>query len=186
MATEIQRARRLFTVDEYDRMVRVGVFGPEDRLELIEGEIVEMSPIGNRHAACVTTLVELLTTRVGPRAIVWPQNPVTILPRSKPQPDVALVRRRSYLEAHPTVDDVMLLIEVGDTSLAMGRGVKLGVCARAGVSEYWVIDTTTETIETFGAPERGGYRDTRRIERDGIVAPAAFPDVRIRPAELFV
>lgn len=186
MATEIERARRLFTVEEYDRMVMAGVFRPEDRLELIDGEIVEMSPIGPRHAACVNNLSRILVAGIGERAVVWAQNPVTVPPRSKPEPDVALVRSRSYLQAHPGVEDVLLFLEVAETSRAYDRRVKLGVYARAGIPEYGIVDTSSETIEAFSAPGRAGYRDTRRIARDELVAPAAFPDVRISAAELFV
>jgi hypothetical protein len=129
MSTAIQQARRLFTVDEYDRMVRARVFGPDDRLELIDGEIVEMSPIGPRHAACVANLTRILVTQLGDRAVVWAQNPVAIPLRSKPQPDLALLRPRSYVDAHPGPEDVLLLIEVADTSLAWDRGVKLALYA---------------------------------------------------------
>ncbi len=185
MAIEIERSRRLFTVDEYDRMVEAGVFGPEDRLELINGEIVEMSPIGLPHAVCVTNLTRIFITRLGDRAVVWTQNPVTASTRSKPQPDLALLRPRSYRHAHPAVEDVFLLIEVADTSLAYDRRVKLPLYANAGVPEYWIIDTDAEAVETFRAPAASGYRDTRRITRDGTVAPSAFPDVTIRVADLF-
>jgi Uma2 family endonuclease len=185
MATEIERARRLFTVDEYDRMVEAGIFGPEDRLELINGEIVEMSPIGLGHASCVANLNRILVTRLVGRAVVWPQNPVTVLTHSKPQPDVTLLRTRSYRERHPDVNAVFLLIEVADTSLVYDRRVKLALYARGGVPEYWIVDTEAESVETFQTPTGDGYRDTRRITRDGIVAPAAFPDLAISVAELF-
>src|SRR5437870_29144 len=118
MVTEIQRARRLFTVEEYDRMAAAGVFGREDRLELIDGDIVEMSPISHRHTACVANLLKLFFARLGERAVVWSQGSVTLATRSKPEPDVALLRPRSYFERQPEVDDVLLLVEVAESSLA--------------------------------------------------------------------
>lgn len=186
MTTETQFVRHRFTVDEYDRMGSAAVFGPEERLELINGDIFEMYPSSPRHSACVANLLKVLINRVGDRAVVWPRNPVTVGRLSKPNPDVALLRPRSYWDAHPGVDDVFLLIEVADASLAFDRGVKRELYARASIGEYWIVDTDAEIIETFSAPASGSYRDTRRIARDELVAPAAFPDVRISPAELFV
>ncbi|MBI1735450.1 MAG: Uma2 family endonuclease [Candidatus Rokubacteria bacterium] len=185
MATEIDRARRLFTVDEYDRMGVAGVFGPEDRLELINGEIVEMSPIGPRHAACVASLTKVLVIKIGERGVVWAQNPVTVPRHSKPQPDVAVLRARSYRDGHPEPDDVFLLIEVAETSLAYDRGVKRDLYARAGIAEYWIVDTDAETVEVFRRPAAGGYGETRRMTRDDTIAPSAFPDVTIRVGDLF-
>lgn len=185
MATEAERARRLFTVEEYDRMVEAGIFGRGDRLELINGEIVEMSPIGTRHSACVANLTRIFVIGLGERAVVWAQLPVTVLKHSKPEPDLAVVRRRSYYHAHPGVDDVLLLIEVAETSLAYDRRVKLELYARAGITEYWIVDADAEAIETFQTPVAGAYRETRRIARDRTIAAAASPDLTIRVADLF-
>jgi Uma2 family endonuclease len=185
MATEIQRARRLFTVDEYDRMVTAGVFGPDDRLELIEGEIIEMSPIGHRHTACVANLLKIFVSRLGERAVVWPPGAVRLSTRSKPEPDVTLLRPHSYRDAHPGVQDALLLIEVSDSSLAYDRGVKLALYARAGIPEYWIVDVDGRMVETFRTPTVGGYRETRRFARDEVIAPLSFPDVTFRVSELF-
>lgn len=186
MATEIERARRLFTVEEYDRIAAAGVFGPEDRVELINGEIVEMTPIGLRHAACVAAVNRILVTRVGEPGVVWVQSPVTIPAHSKPPPDVAVLRARSYRETPPAVDDVLLLVEVADTSLRYDRTVKLELDARAGIREYWIIDTDAETVDAFRRPAAAGYGETRGITRDDTIAPSAFPDVTIRVRDLFV
>lgn len=185
MATDTEGARRLFTVDEYDRMVAAGVFRPDDRLELIDGEIVEMSPIGPRHAAFVANLTRIFVTRIGERAAIWPQNPVTIPPRSKPQPDIAVLRARSYWDAHPGVDDVLLLVEVAESSLGYDRSVKRDLYARVGIPEYWIVDAVAEAIETFSRPGPRGYAETRRMTRADTIAPMAFPDVTFRVAELF-
>lgn len=186
MATEIQRARRLFTVDEYDRMVTAGILGREDRVELIEGEIVEMSPIGHRHTACVANLMRIFITRLSERAVVWPPGAVRLSTRSKPEPDVTLLRRHSYRAAHPDVRDVLLLIEVAESSLAYDRNVKLALYARAGIPEYWIVDVESRTIETFRTLTDTGYRDRRRVAGDEEISPVSFPDVTFRVAELFV
>lgn len=185
MATHVERARRLFTVEEYDRMADAGVFGPDDRVELVDGEIVEMSPIGDPHAALVASLTRRLVLAVGSRAVVWPQNPVRLPPRSKPQPDLALLGPRSYLSAGPAAEDILLVIEVADTSLEYDRTVKQRLYARAGIPEMWIVDTTGQAVELYRDPGPAGYRESRRVGREGTLAPLAFPDVVITVADLF-
>jgi Uma2 family endonuclease len=185
MAIQVERARRLFTVEEYDRMAEAAVFGPEERVELIEGEIVQMSPIGDRHAAFVDNLTRLLITRVGSRAVVRVQGPVRVSSRSKPQPDLLLMRPRSYASAGARTDDVLLLVEVADSSLAYDRTVKLRVYARAGIPEYWIVDTEAETVDVYREPTADGYRAALRVGRDGVVAPLAFSDVAVPVNDIF-
>src|SRR5690348_11493348 len=114
MAIDVELTRRRFTVDEYHRMARAGILNEGDRVELIRGEIVQMTPIGSRHAACVARLNDVLIGRLRGRVIVWPQNPLTILPDSEPEPDIILLRHRAdfYAGALPQPDDVALLVEV--------------------------------------------------------------------------
>src|SRR5712692_10456735 len=165
MAVEVERARRLFTIKEYERMVETGILTSDDRVELIEGEIVEMSPIGDPHAAFVANLTHLLVHAVGDRARVWVQGPVRVPPRSVPQPDLALLRPRSYVRAAATTADVLLVIEVADTSLRYDRTVKLRVYARAGIPEYWIVDANTETLEVHRSPSGERYTEARRTAR---------------------
>src|SRR5262245_19259591 len=136
MAVEVELSRRLFTVEEYHRMAAAGIFHPDERVELIEGEIVQMSPIGPRHAGCVINATRLFITLLGERAVVSPQNPVVIQPRSEPQPDLLLLRRRavSYSHEHPTPADVLLAVEVADTTVRFDRLVKARLYARAGIA----------------------------------------------------
>src|SRR5512145_2412326 len=110
MALDVGVTRRRFTLDEYHRMVGAGILHEDDRVELIRGEIVQMSPIGPPHAAGVAVMAQTLSRRIGDRAIVWPQNPVVILPDSEPQPDVALLRPRAdgYRGGHPQPEDIFL------------------------------------------------------------------------------
>lgn len=186
MAVEVERARRLFTIEEYERMVETGILTREERVELIEGEVVEMSPIGDPHAAFVANLTHLLVTGVGDRARVWVQGPVRVPPRSKPQPDLALLRPRSYVRAGATTEDVLLVIEVADTSLRYDRTVKLHLYARAGIPEYWIVDANAETLEVFRSPAGERYADHRRPSRGESVAPLAFPDAAIPVDAIFV
>lgn len=185
MVTQVERARRLFTVEEYDRMAEARIFGPDDRVELVEGEIVEMSPIGDPHAASVTSLTRLLVLALGARAVVLAQNPVRLPPRSKPQPDLALLRPRSYFSLGPAAEDVLLVVEVADTSLGYDRTVKQRLYARAGVPEMWIVDTDGQAVELYRDPGPAGYRESRHVSRDGILRPLAFPDVAITVADLF-
>ena len=179
MAVEVERARRLFTVEEYERMVETGILTEDDRVELIEGEIVEMSPIGDRHAAFVANLNHLLVHAVGDRARVWVQGPVRVPPRSKPQPDLALLRPRSYVRAGAATEDALLVIEVADTTRRYDRTIKLRLYANAGIPEYWIVDATAETVEIHAAPSGGRYSIVRQPARGEIIAPLALPDATI-------
>jgi Uma2 family endonuclease len=186
MAVQAERPRRLFTVDEYHRMADVGIFGPEERVELIDGQIIQMSPIGPRHAGCVINLNRLLVTRLGDRAVISPQNPVVIRPRSEPQPDMLVLRPRtvSYSRAHPTPDDVLLAVEVADTTARFDRIVKARLYARARITEYWLVDVGRERVDVFRGPGGEGYDDTSQVGRGGAVAPLAFSDVVIAVDDL--
>jgi hypothetical protein len=178
--------RRRFTIEEYERMVETGILAQDDRVELIEGEIVEMSPIGDPHAAFVANLTHLLVQLVGDRARVWVQGPVRVPPRSKPQPDLALLRPRSYVREGATTDDVLLVIEVADSSLRYDRTVKLRLYARAGIPEYWIVDANAETLEVYGVPSGERYTDHRRPVRGEHVAPQAFPEAALPVDAIFV
>ena len=186
-AVQAERPKRLFTVDEYHRMAEAGVFGPEERVELIDGEIIEMSPIGPRHAGCVINITRMLFTKLGDRAVISPQNPVVIRPRSEPQPDMLVLRPRqvSYSRAHPTPEDVLLAIEVGDTTVRFDRIVKARLYARARIHEYWLIDTSHESVEVFRTPEGEAYAGFTTYTRGASFSPLAFPDVSFAVDDLF-
>ncbi|RME65390.1 MAG: Uma2 family endonuclease [Caldilineae bacterium] len=155
----VQLARRLFTTTEYEQMVAAGLLGEDDRVELLDGEIVQMSPIGSRHAACVNRLTRLLTRVVGQKAIVSVQNPVRLDDYSEPEPDLAVLvyREDFYAEAHPTPQDVLLLIEVVDTSAEQDRSVKLPLYARAGIPETWLVDLEAGVVDAYRTPSAEGY-----------------------------
>ena len=151
--------KRLFTVEEYHKMAKAGILGEDDRVELLEGEIVQISPIGSRHAACVMRLTELLSQRVVGRAHVRVQNPILLGEHSEPQPDVTLLRRREdfYASSHPRPEDVLLVIEVAETSAAVEREVKAPLYARYGIPEVWVVDLAGGQVEVFRRPSPQGY-----------------------------
>ena len=187
MAVETVVARRLFTREEYHRMGEVGILKPTDRVELIRGEIVEMSPIGRRHVAFVDNLNQLLVTRLAGRAIVSVQNPVVLADDTEPQPDIKILRRRTvpYKEREAFGDDTLLLIEVAESSLAYDRSTKLRLYAEAGIPEYWVVDCAAESIEVHRTPEASRYRDVSRATGPATVSLQAFPDVALTLAEIF-
>jgi Uma2 family endonuclease len=165
MSVEI--ARRSSTVDEFERMGEAGIFHPDDRLELIEGEIVEMSPIGSPHAACVDALALLFSEIARRRFIVRVQSPIRLNDFSEPQPDVTLLRWRDdfYRGAHPTPADVLLVVEVADTTVETDRKVKVPLYARAGIPEAWIVNLPGERIEIYSDPEGKTYRQIKRFGR---------------------
>jgi Uma2 family endonuclease len=186
MAVQVERVRRRFTREEYHRMGEAGILKPSDRVELIRGEILEMSPIGSRHVAFVNNLTQLLVLRLAGRAIVSVQNPVVVADDSEPQPDLAVLRRRAqpYKEAAPEAADVLLLVEVAEALLAYDRTAKLQLYAEAGIAEYWVVDAGRETVHVHRLPGPEGYREALRVGA-GAVSPAAFPDVVLPLPEIF-
>ena len=170
-----QLTRWRFTVHDYHRMGEAGILHEDDRVELIEGELVEMTAIGTRHFSCVNRLNRLLVMNVGDEAIVSVQNPVRLNVYNEPQPDLAVIRPRDYRESLPEPDDVLLLIEVSDTTLAYDRNVKLPLYARAGIGEVWIANLPAETIERYTDPSGDGYRRAEHKRRTETLQPAAFP-----------
>jgi Uma2 family endonuclease len=179
MALDIELTRRRFTLDEYHRMAEAGILNEDDRVELIRGEIVQINPIGSRHASCVARLSDVLLGSLRGRAVLWPQNPLTILPDSEPQPDVILLRYRHdfYRNALPGPADVALLIEVADSSLRYDRWLKAPLYAEAGVQEYWIVDLEGHAVEVHPNPSGGRYQSVKRVGITGTVSPLAFPDL---------
>ncbi len=177
----------LFTRDEYYALAEAGILKPEDRVELIEGEIYRMAPIGNPHAGCVNRLVRRFSAlTAADRAVLSPQNPVNLTDISEPQPDVTLLRPREdfYGESHPTPEDVLLLVEVADSSIGFDRHTKIPLYARCGILEAWLVDLTKEILEVHRDPTSAGYRQVRRLRRGDRIAPQAFPDFEIDVASI--
>jgi len=175
-----------FSVAEFERMGEAGVFTKDARLELIEGEIIEMSPIGSRHAACVNFLSRFLNRTVGHIALVSTQNPIRLNDFSEPEPDLALLRLRDdfYRDAHPTPADVLLIIEVADTTLAYDRQVKVPLYAKAGVAEVWIINLTDEQIEVCTELTEGAYQARVNFRRGDEARAHTIPDLAVSVAEV--
>ena len=178
--------RRLFTVEEYHLMAQAGVLSEDERVELVEGEVVLMTPIGSRHAACVKRLNRLFSTRAGAKAVVGVQDPVTLGAYSEPQPDVALLKPRAdfYASAHPGPEDVLLVVEVSESSAAYDLEVKIPLYARAGIPEVWLVDLDAREIRVYREPASGRYRQAATVPRGGKIAPAALPEVVLAADEV--
>jgi len=181
----VQVQRRLFTVEEYHRMAEAGILSEDDRVELIEGELVAMSPIGSRHAAAVARLT-VLFSRIGDRGTVWVQNPIRLGRHSEPQPDVALLRYRPdfYASAHPGPEDVLLIVEVAEISADYDRTVKIPLYARHGIPEAWLVDLAKEHIEVYRQPGPEGYWETRTLRRGETLHLTALPGRTIAVEEI--
>lgn len=179
-------ARHKYSVDDYYRLGELGILPPDARTELIYGEIFDMSPPGSRHASVVDQLIQSLIRGVGDGALVRAQNPLRLDEFSEPQPDLALLRPRDdrYRHAHPTAADVLLVVEVGDSSAAYDRRVKAALYASAGVPELWLIDLTAQRALILRVPNGDSYRTTLPISADEALQCAAFPDLRIELATL--
>jgi Uma2 family endonuclease len=171
--TELRRWR--FTVDQYEQMGRTGVFGEDDRVELLDGEIVSMPGIGPSHASVVDRLNRLFVQRLGDRAIVRVQNPIRLPPHSEPQPDLTVVAWRDdfYATRHPGPDDIQLVIEVCDSSLAIDRGIKLPIYARAGLQQVWLVDVTQRVVLAHRDPIDGAYADTSVLRANTTITTGA-------------
>lgn len=179
--------RHRLTVEEYHRMGEAGILAPDARVELIEGEIIDMAPIGSRHAGIVEQLSYLFEQALRGRAMIRAQNPVSLGARSEPQPDVALVRPRSdfYKSAHPRPSDILLLVEVADASLDHDRDVKTPLYAAHGIPEAWLIDLESSLLTRYREPSPAGYGYAELLEAARSVAVSAFSDVSIDLSALF-
>ena len=185
MAVELRRRR--FTIDEYERMAETGILDEDDRVELIEGEIVEMSPIGPPHASIVARMTAVLVPRLAGRAILWSQSSLLLrVQASYFQPDLILLRPRDdyYRLANPEPRDALLVVEVMDSSVYRDRRVKLPLYARARVSEVWLVDVSADTLEICRDPVGRRYRSARVATRGEQIAPLAFPDVSFAVTDL--
>jgi Uma2 family endonuclease len=172
----VQLTRLAFTIEQFQRMDQLGIFASDQRLELINGEIVEMSPIGTRHAGKINRLVHLF--RQINNAYLSVQNPIRLSGSSLPQPDVVLLRPRDdfYDNTYPEPADVLLLIEVADTSLAYDRDVKVPLYAQAAIPEVWIVDLNKRELAVYRYPVNGKYTEVRYPQPADTVAPVLLPE----------
>jgi Uma2 family endonuclease len=178
--------RHRITVDEYYRMAEVGILPPDARVELIEGEIIDMPPIGTGHGGTVMQINELLRDAARDRAKVLVQSALRLSDISEPEPDFALVKPRAdfYKKKHPGPADTFLIVEVSESSLRYDLQVKAPLYARHGIPEYWIIDLPGRQVRFFRSPEAGQYTDVTSSATPGVVAPVALPDVQIDLAQV--
>lgn len=178
--------KRRFSVKEYYRMAEAGILSPRDRVELIDGEIVQMAAMGSYHAGCVNTLNRLFMEMLGRRVVVSVQNPVRLSDRSEPEPDIALLKPRAdfYTESHPRPDDVMLIVEVSHSTVEYDRDVKTPLYAEAGIPELWLVNLDEDFIDGLSDPDGAGYRTLRRYVRGERIAPALLPDAALEVGQI--
>lgn len=173
--------RHRLTVDEYHRMGDAGLLAPDARVELIEGEIIDMAPMKSRHATVVNQLVEVLVKAINGRAIVTCQTPLRLSDHSEPEPDLMLLKPREdrYRDATPTPADLMLVIEVSETTLPYDRNIKLPLYARHGVPELWIVDLVNNLVRFYRRPAGENYADITATETPGDTPVAALPGLTI-------
>ena len=179
--------RRRFTVAEYYAMADAGILTESDRVELLDGDIIVMPPIQPWHAGQVNRFTDLLVPSLQRRAVVSVQGPTRLNDESEPQPDIMLLRWRDdyYEGGHPRPADVLLLIEVSDTTLDYDRNTKLSAYARAGIPEVWIVSRQDRRIETYTSPTEGTYSNVRHAGPNDTIAPQAFPDVTLEVGQFF-
>ena len=180
MATELVKYR--FTVKDYHRMGEVGIFAEDDRVELVEGEILEMAPIGPGHAGGVNRFLNaFLPLQVEGKAIMSVQDPIRLEEHSEPQPDLALLQPRPdfYSQGHPGPGDVLLVVEVMERSAGYDREVKVPLYARFGIPEVWLVDLERTLIEVYRSPTLQCYQAVQRFQRGQSLSPQAFPELAL-------
>jgi len=173
--------KRYFNVDEYYRMAEAGVLKPDDRVELIEGEIIKMRPIGSTHAACVARLDDLFRNLTKRKAMIRVQSPVRLGEFSEPVPDVALLKSRKdyYAARHPLPSDIFLIVEVADTTVLSDREIKVPLYARSGIPEVWLINLPKKVVEVYAEGSAGRYRKSFKYRSGETVVAETFPELLV-------
>lgn len=176
-----------FTIEQFRLMYEKGIFAESDRLELINGEVITMFPLGTKHAACVNRLLKLLEKKLGDSIVLSVQNSILLANNSQPQPDLAVLKYRDdfYEEALPTPADILLVVEVADSSLEYDRDVKANLYATAGIPEMWLFDVNTKTITGFSQPSDLGYKQIYHYTQGDRLSILTFDDVVFEWQELF-
>jgi Uma2 family endonuclease len=179
--------RYKLSVEDYHKLGEAGILTEDSRVELIDGELIEMAPIGGPHMAVVNRLNRLLVLAVGDLGVVSVQNPVRLPSHSEPQPDFAILKPRARDAALvvPGPEDVLLLVEVADTTLAYDRGTKLGLYAKFGIAESWIVNLQSKSIEVYREPTPDGYMKRVEAQRGERVSPLAIPTMSVAVAEIF-
>lgn len=182
----VELLRRQFTVTEYNRMIEAGILTKYDHVELIKGEIIQMAAIGRRHASCVNRLAELFFLRLAQAVTIGVQNPVELDDNSEPQPNLSILRRRAdfYKAGHPQPEDVLLLIEVADSTIEYDQEVKIPLYASSNIAEVWLVDINQQVLEVYREPTPNGYQNIQKLQPGQIIAMQAFSDVNFTVEEV--
>ncbi|MCF3645440.1 Uma2 family endonuclease [Planktothrix agardhii] len=183
----IQVLKRYFTVEDYQKMGEVGVFKADENNELVAGEIIKMSPIGKRHAACVNRCNHLFYQILGDQILISVQNPIQLNNLSQPQPDLVLLQPRPdfYEERHPQPSDIILLIEVSDTTIDFDQQVKIPLYCQSDIQEVWLIDLNQNIVRVYRTPTANGYQSIQFFTVEQTLTLAAFPEFNININQIF-
>jgi len=183
----VQILRWQFTVADFARMTEAGIFAEDDRVELIDGEVRAMSPIGPRHAAIVKRLNALMSRQVADRAILSVQDPIQLTDYTEPQPDLAVLRVREdfYVQAHPMPADVLVVVEVAETSLEYDREEKVPRYAQVRIPEVWLLDVEQETVTQYTQPDGTRYCEEHTLQRGQILVAATVSNLRLALDDIF-
>jgi len=174
-----------FSVSEWHKMGTINIFPPDARMELIEGEIIDMAPIGPSHAGCVINMIELFASQKGKTALINVQNPVLLGNVSEPEPDLTLLRpARFYRKRHPTAEDIFLLVEVSDTTVHHDREQKIPIYAKDGIVECWLVDLNEFQVEVYLNPTANGYTNKRIFDSEQTLIPSQLPHIKIPVSEI--
>lgn len=175
---------RKFTVEQYYQMAATGILAPDERVELIEGEIIEMAPIGPRHAMCVDRIVQLVIEKLGRSVHLRCQNPIRLSNYTEPEPDIALAKRADYSVRHPVGDDVFLTIEVSDSTLEKDRTLKQKIYANANIPEFWIVNLPEDVVEIYRSPAGDIYQERKLVSREESISPQLLPNLVLSGEEL--
>ncbi len=178
---------RLWTVDEYHRMIETEILTTDDRVELLEGQIIQMSPQQPPHAATTQRASNYLRDLLAGKATIRAQFPITLRPNSEPEPDIAVVRidPREYIDRHPAPDEIFLLLEVADATLRRDRNQKAKIYAQAGIADYWVLDVNVRRVYVLRQPGSETYERETILDENSTLSPLAFPDINVSVVRLF-
>ncbi|AHJ26515.1 Uma2 family endonuclease [Nodularia spumigena CS-584] len=184
--TETTLPLRLWTVEEYHRMAEAGIFGVDERVELLEGKIIWKIAKGTAHRSAVGRTDKLLQNRLGNRAWISIQDPIKLNERSEPEPDIAVVKvdPLDYADHHPTPSEVYLIIEVANSSLILDCETKAKAYSQAGITDYWVLDVISRQLHIFREPTQEGYENKVILAENATISPLAFPDLQIVVLEM--
>jgi Uma2 family endonuclease len=175
-----------FTREDYHTMAETGILGDDDHVELIDGQIIPQMPIGAAHSSVLGRLTMWFASRVADRATVWVQNPIALDRFNEPEPDVALLRPRSdfYSKAHPAPEDVLLIIEVAESSLAFDREEKFPLYAAAGIPEVWLVDLVGKSLSVYRRPAQGTYTEVTRHHSGATIPIPGLPEAELAASDL--